>query len=505
VPIKLPNGFIRDFKHSTQEGFHTSTEASSMTLVHILAFSAFAFLAGWIVPFRGRGWILLGSSLLAVYWLQPPTPIRNLDFWLPTAAIGLTVLVWVITFNKDEVSLRSAFPGVIVILGLILLVGFTRYLEPFCCVTPTRPPEILQIALIILVAVGLGLLSIKLRMASPIPIAALAFALIIILFLILKSERLGLITSAWLRGLAGQDMSLASALDLRWLGFSYLSFRLLHVIRDHQANKLPGYRLDEFVTYALFFPAYTAGPIDRSQHFMAELRQPALSRSADSLEGSWRILSGVFKKFVLADSLALFALSNQNATQTGSSLWMWVLLYAYTLRIYLDFSGYTDIAIGLGRLMGIRLPENFSAPYLKTNLTTFWNSWHISLAQWFRAYFFNPVSRSLRSRKNKLPIWLIILVGQFGTMILIGLWHGINLNFLVWGLWHGAGLFIHNRWSDQMRGRLAGLSKHPRLQRLFETGGWLLTFNYVALGWVWFALPNLGMSWHVFQRLLGIS
>jgi len=476
-----------------------------MTLVHILALSVFALVAGWTVPFRSRGWILLGSSLLAIYWLQPSTPIRNLDFWLPTVAIGLTALVWIITFNRDETGLRSAFPGALVILGMVLLVGFTRYLEPLCCLTPTRPPEFLQITLVILVVIGLGFLSLKLRASSPIPIAAIAFAFLIAIFLILKSESLGLVTSAWLRGLEGQDKSLASALDLRWLGFSYLSFRLLHAIRDHQANKLPGYRLEEFVTYALFFPAYTAGPIDRSQHFMAELRQPTLSRSADSLEGSWRILAGVFKKFVLADSLALFALNSQNAIQTGSSLWMWVLLYAYALRIYFDFAGYTDIAIGLGRLMGIRLPENFTAPYLKTNLTTFWNSWHITLAQWFRAYFFNPVSRSLRSRKKKLPVWSIILVGQFGTMILIGLWHGINMNFLAWGLWHGAGLFIHNRWSAQMRGRLAGLSEHPRLHRLVAASGWLLTFNYVALGWVWFALPNLSVSWHVFQKLFGIS
>ena len=112
---------------------------------------------------------------------------------------------------------------------------------------------------------------------------------------------------------------------------------------------------------------------------------------------------------------------------------MAVLLYAYAWRLYLDFSGYTDIAIGLGRLFGVRLPENFERPYLKPNLTTFWNSWHITLAQWFRAYFFNQLTRALRSRPRPLPAALIILIGQVGTMLLIGLWHGVTWNFVAWG------------------------------------------------------------------------
>jgi len=96
---------------------------------------------------------------------------------------------------------------------------------------------------------------------------------------------------------------------------------------------------------------------------------------------------GLFKKFALADSLALIALNAVNAGQVKSSGWMWLILYAYAFQIYFDFSGYTDIAIGMGRWLGIRLPENFAHPYLKPNLTLFWNSWHITLAQWFRAYF----------------------------------------------------------------------------------------------------------------------
>jgi D-alanyl-lipoteichoic acid acyltransferase DltB (MBOAT superfamily) len=215
----------------------------------------------------------------------------------------------------------------------------------------------------------------------------------------------------------------------------------------------------------------------------------------------WRILVGIFKKFALADSLALLALNGQNAAQVASTGWTWLLLYAFALRIYFDFSGYTDIALGLGRLAGITLPENFSAPYLKTNLTAFWNSWHITLAQWFRAYVFNPFTRALRARR--LPIAAIILAGQLLTMLLIGLWHGFTLNFALWGLWHGAGLFLHNRWADWSRGRpLKGVERRP-IQPLLKFGGWFLTFHYVVLGWVWFALPEFEQAVGVFKVMFG--
>ncbi len=124
----------------------------------------------------------------------------------------------------------------------------------------------------------------------------------------------------------------------------------------------------------------------------------------DLLQGGLRIATGCFKKFVLADALSLFALNEVNAPLLKSSGWAWLLLYAYSFRLLLDFSGYTDIAIGLGSVMGFSLPENFHRPYLKADLTSFWNSWHITLAQWFRAYVFNPLTRALRGRTVELSL-----------------------------------------------------------------------------------------------------
>jgi alginate O-acetyltransferase complex protein AlgI len=295
-----------------------------------------------------------------------------------------------------------------------------------------------------------------------------------------------------LRGLNRQSTSLALAQDLRWIGFSYIAFRLLHTMRDSQSGRLPVVSLSEYVVYVIFFPALTAGPIDRIERFVSDLRRPLIVTSDDLGEAGKRLALGMFKKFAVADVLAMVSLNATNALQVRTTGWAWVMLYAFAFQIYFDFSGYTDIAIGLGRLLGFKLPENFNAPYLKPNLTLFWNNWHMSLTQWFRAYFFNPVTRALRSRKRSLPILVIILITQVGTMVLIGLWHGVMLNFVVWGVWHGLGLFIHNRWSELTRARIAMLSS--RWKTALNVGGVFLTFNFVALGWIFFTIPALSVS-----------
>jgi len=262
-------------------------------------------------------------------------------------------------------------------------------------------------------------------------------------------------------------------------------------------------QLQEYLIYVIFFPAIAAGPIDRVQRFVQDLHQPVRLTTEKALQGGRRILMGIFNKFVLADGLALIALNTTNANQVNSSGWLWIMLYAFALRIYFDFSGYTDIAIGLGQLLGIQLPENFEKPYLKPNLTQFWNSWHITLANWFRAYFFNPITRSLRSSLSNLPLPFIIFVGQLSTFILIGLWHGITWNFVIWGAWHGLGLFIHNRWTDLFRAKGVSLEGRPRLKGLVNGLSTFITFQYVSLGWVWFVLSTPDQSWKAMLKLFG--
>ena len=485
-----------------------------MDIKLILALALGTLLLGWIVPRRRLVPVLLLGSLLALYWLQPSTPIRNLDFWLPTASIALTLLAWVVTAPVEGRTLPQVLPGLLAILVVPPLIALTRYLGPLCCLSPSRPPQMLPV-LVVCAAVAVLFLAIYLLLPNQLWLPGAGILLILFLFILLKSPAAARLTSAWLRGASGQPVELASSLDLPWLGFSFLAFRLLHVLRDFQARKLPACSLGEFAAYALFYPSLVSGPIDRVQHFTGELQKISSVRSDapdtkwagaalhDDLAGLIRILTGCFKKFVLADGLAVFALSAQNAAQTSSAGWLWVLLLAYSLRIYFDFAGYTDIAIGLARLVGIHLPENFDRPYLKQNLTAFWNGWHITLSQWFRSYVFFPFTRALRTRPGgKLPDWLTILAGQFVTMVLIGLWHGISWNFFLWGAWHGLGLFVQNRWSDWIKGRL-DVSTLPGLARLALQGsGWLLTFLYVSLGWVWFAMPTPQLAIYVFGILL---
>jgi alginate O-acetyltransferase complex protein AlgI len=203
--------------------------------------------------------------------------------------------------------------------------------------------------------------------------------------------------------------------------------------------------------------------------------------------------------------LALIALNNVNASQVDSAGWLWLMLYAFALRIYFDFSGYTDIAIGLGYLLGVSLPENFERPYLQQNLTLFWNSWHMTLAGWFRAYYFNPLTRTLRTQRANLPLPLIIFICQMSTFILIGLWHGITWNFAIWGAWHGLGLFIHNRWSTVVRSKALFLENQPHLRKLAGMTGTILTFHYVSLGWIWFVLSAPDQSWKTMLKLFGLG
>jgi D-alanyl-lipoteichoic acid acyltransferase DltB (MBOAT superfamily) len=127
----------------------------------------------------------------------------------------------------------------------------------------------------------------------------------------------------------------------------------------------------------------------------------------------------------------------------------------------------------------------------------------MTLTQWFRAYFFNPVTRSLRSWKKPLPMPAIIFITQVATMVLIGLWHGVTWSFVLWGLWHGLGLFIHNRWSELTKARFAAL--RPGWQKTLNVVGALLTFQFVALGWVFFALPSPELSFHFLKVLFAIG
>ncbi len=470
-----------------------------MGLTQIGASIAAALLVGALTRGTTRVYFLLVLSILALYWFQPILPFRSFDFWIPSLSLALVLLTWLTTSSATAWKSRHNLMGVGIIVSVVTLIELTRYLLPQPIFTATPPPQFIQyLIFLLIVVVILGVFAfLAQRFKVIVPIA---IALLIAILVVLKSPPLATQASLFFRVLMDRPLDKASALDLRWLGFSYIAFRLIHVLRDKQLGRLPELGLPEFATYVVFFPSLSAGPIDRAERFAGDLKKEFALTQDETLLAGQRIVLGLFKKFVIADVLALIALNDTLALQARTTGWLWIHLYAYAFQIYFDFSGYTDIAIGIARLVGIKLPENFAAPYSKPNLTQFWNSWHMTLTQWIRSYFFNPFNRWLRGYKN-IPAWTMILIGQLATMLIIGLWHGITWNFILWGAWHGFGLFVQNRWSDFAKTRFT--TTNPRWQRTLQIGGVLLTFHFVALGWVFFALSEPSLSWHVFMRLFG--
>jgi alginate O-acetyltransferase complex protein AlgI len=468
-----------------------------MTVFQLGIFALVAVVIGQLK--KGRGLAMLAVSVFILYWLQPSQQFVSLMFWIPTATLALTVLIWYLTSPTESHTWSANWPAALIIVGVILLVDLNQYfgLEKIYMITT---PRLWMIALVFLVYFIFLIFIRRWHATKPGFLLSAAVTGILLLFIYLKTPFLIERSFEFIYTLRSQESP--SRFIFSWLGFSYIAFRLIHTIRDAQTGRLPALTLDEYVNYVIFFPSFTAGPIDRAERFVEELRYPVGLADQDWLEAGKRFFVGMFKKFVIADSLALIAINEVLVEQVHSAAWMWFFLYMYSLRIYFDFSGYTDVAIGLARVMGIRLPENFAAPYFKSNLTLFWNSWHITLTQWFRAYFFNPLTRWMRTENYSIP--MIIFVTQISTMSLIGLWHGVSWNFLLWGIWHGLGLFIQNRWSEFVRTRME-VPPQPRRQLLLKLGGIFLTFNFVSLGWLFFTLPTPQMAFLALTRLFGVA
>jgi alginate O-acetyltransferase complex protein AlgI len=285
------------------------------------------------------------------------------------------------------------------------------------------------------------------------------------------------------------------------LGISFFTFEFVHYLADAHAGRLTPpagegeaapdapllARLRHFLLFALFFPTLLAGPIKRFQSFGPPAPAP---REPQLAEGLARILAGLCKKLLLADTLAHAALRLQQP-ELVSPLGLWLGTYAYAGQIYFDFSGYSDLAIGTALLFGYRVPENFDWPYVATSLQEFWRRWHISLSSWIRDYLFIPLGGS---RRSKIRVALNLLL----VMALCGLWHGPAWHFVAWGLWHGAGLGLSRLW------RL----RFPAPERpgaLVRAGHWLLTFHFVCIGWVLFAAPSLRAAGIALARMFGVQ
>lgn len=275
------------------------------------------------------------------------------------------------------------------------------------------------------------------------------------------------------------------------IGISFFTFRFVHYLVEMKRGNIQSRGYFKFLLYTFFFPIMTAGPIERYGRFESQREEIRGFQWENVAEGLPRILLGLFKKIVLADSIAFLAgdLSSPDLSDTAYLL----AVYSYALKIYFDFSGYSDIAIGMGRLFGFRLMENFNAPYLQRNISLFWKSWHMSLTGWFRDYLFIPLGGS------RVPPGRTV----FNTLVVMaatGIWHGAAWHFMAWGLYHAIGLLILRFYNLLIAVHLSDRFKRSRTATAMSVA---LTFHFAAFGWVFFvndveqSLHVLGVIFHL--------
>lgn len=281
---------------------------------------------------------------------------------------------------------------------------------------------------------------------------------------------------------------------LAWLpplGISVLTFQAVSYTIDRLKCELKSHSLLHFVVYMTFFPHLAAGPILKASDFVNQLIEFKKVQFIDVQEGLWRIFQGLIKKLVFSDVIAR-ACVDPVFSDSGSfsSLEIAIALLAYTMQIYLDFSGYTDVVIGSGRLLGFKLPENFNRPYHATSIAEYWRRWHMSLSTWVNYYVYRPLGGS---RVERWKIYRNVLI----SIVLLAVWHGLSFNFLLYGMIHGAAVCF-NRWLRWQKSWERWVEQNPAISAM---GCWLITFGFVVLARILFRTPNLEEAWNFTQNL----
>ena len=292
-----------------------------------------------------------------------------------------------------------------------------------------------------------------------------------------------------LLGGLGMDVSAGPLRIILPVGISFYTFQTMsYTIDIHRRVMVPTTSLLDFALFVGFFPQLVAGPIVRARDFLAQLatddRAPLETGRAGKL-----IIGGLFKKVVLADTLGAELVDGVFADPGGATgLETLLAVYGYALQIYGDFSGYSDIAIGVALLLGFRFPANFDQPYRALSLQDFWRRWHISLSSWLRDYLYIGLggNRGGRARTAR---------NLLATMLLGGLWHGAGWTFLLWGAIHGVGL-VAERF-------VPGLRLDPEASRIGRVVRGLIVFHVVCAAWVFFRAVDLGRAFEVFAALGG--
>jgi alginate O-acetyltransferase complex protein AlgI len=334
-------------------------------------------------------------------------------------------------------------------------------------------------------------------------LSILVFGLVSNLLLLGAVKYLALIIGTWLEAMALWHSLPAENVPhwIDWalpLGISFYTFHMLSVMIDvYRGDWTRHIRFRIWCLYVTFFPHMIAGPILRASELVEQLEQLAPVKSEDVRLGALIFLGGMIKKVLFADNLAgvadhLFAQPEHLGVATA-----WAATAAFGLQIYFDFSGYSEMAIGLARAMGIVLPRNFQYPYVSRNPQEFWRRWHMTLSRWLRDYLYFSLGGS-RCGPGRTHANLMI------TMVLGGLWHGANWTFVFWGFLHGLYLIGH-RLLLRLYGSMNIVAARPRVEQALSLAGWPVTMVLVSFTWVFFRANSFGDAWKISAAMLGLA
>jgi D-alanyl-lipoteichoic acid acyltransferase DltB (MBOAT superfamily) len=335
-------------------------------------------------------------------------------------------------------------------------------------------------------ALGLGLM----RSGAPaLRRALVAISILVNLSLLVVSRHMGwFLSHGWVPAHRASDWDWIFPLGLSFYTFQALTYTIDLYRRDAEGTR----SLLAHLSAVSFFPTLQAGPITRVEELVGQFaRRPLLSR-ADGGRAFFLIGSGVLKKALIADflgeNLVNRVFDTPNLYSGAQAL---LAVYAYSLQLYFDFSGYTDIARGTALLLGIDLPKNFDRPYLSANIAEFWRRWHISFSNWLRDYLYY----SIPGKRTKIMPYLGLVI----TMLLGGLWHGVSWTFAIWGLLHGCGLAA-TRWWQARRGR-----NRPQPSPLARALAIFGTYQFVCFAWIFFRAASLQDASQLLQRIASLT
>ena len=267
------------------------------------------------------------------------------------------------------------------------------------------------------------------------------------------------------------------------IGISFFTFQsITYVVDAYRGNHPPMERLSDYMLYIIMFPQLIAGPIVRYYDIADDIRQRE-QNWAESLQGFYRFVIGLSKKVLVADVIGkqadILLAGDLTTMNTGTA---WIAIIAYTMQLYFDFSGYSDMAIGLGKIMGFHFPENFDNPYNSASINEFWRRWHITLGTFMRNYLYIPLGGNRCSKPRMyFNLWVVFLLS--------GLWHGANWNFVLWGAYHGFWLVIER----------IGLNKFYK--KIGKVPSVIVTFFIVTIGWTLFRIENISDAFTFISRL----